>query len=515
MNLFHLPKIRKPHQISFLFLLCALLFSGCNSKSPREVIEEAVRATFQTSQPFEEELGLSKLRSALSSGAYGTELAMTLQRLELPASSFDSGKLEGLGFSMASILSPDEKKWIADLNVNYANTLSLNSFVSLEQSKLSVCIPRLLDNSFFIDLSTLGADLSGNSLAAEALSDYISLPENFSVDPWTMSAPLQSLKQKFSSEADAGINAKLCTYKNTLCEQMVYQKLKRNDPRLPKESTARHYYSITIPATALRDFLSDLLNLGYKDLLPDFIAAWNESVTALGGTGLISEAEFSDRAQIMEFLSMLPDFFDDPVLLVGIDKKGIISHVGLKLNVLEHPFLFDLKVKNSGNGQKRLRLTYSDDFHHSVSCDLTITATTQLSEYELQLDYADSENACSALVQFELDRTTKEFAFLGNVTEGATVLFSVSAEGLLSDIQKGDHFTAVFHYFDVDLPELFSVSVSGSVGIFATPKAIVFPSGKNYRVFGLTRLDLLFLGTNLSANIKKDPVLSQLLELLQ
>ena len=130
MNLFHLPKIRKTHQISFLFLLCALLFSGCNSKSPREVIEEAVRATFQTSQPFEEELGLSKLRSALSSGAYGTELAMTLQRLELPASSFDSGKLEGLGFSMASILSPDEKKWIADLNVNYANTLSLNSFVS-------------------------------------------------------------------------------------------------------------------------------------------------------------------------------------------------------------------------------------------------------------------------------------------------------------------------------------------------------------------------------------------------
>lgn len=512
--------LQKINRKTFRFLapvfFCALLcFSGCESGTPKEVVDNAVKTTFRIEHPLTEEIGLKEIFSSLASGAaHSTELDLTLQKLEMDSSVIDPGKIEGIGISLDSTLSPKEKHWTADLGIDYGNAIAVHSVLDLNQTAFTVNIPKLLDNSFSVDLATLGADLNGKSLAAGFLSDYIYLPGRFSLDPWSLGS-LSFLKGSAAStgkESDLP-KEKIKALYDSLSKEFIYTKLKYGNRHIPKDTPAKRFYSVTVPSSACRDFLLGLVDLGYAEMLPGISSRFNEICKTFGIDSYFPMDDLPDQAELKEMIKMLPDICDDPVFIVGLTRKGIISYVNLELSILDHPYQLELKAKNSNGYLDRMLLTISDEKHSLATLDLSFGSDFQAFDCDLQLKVSLNKETYTFLLQYELERAVKEFAFSTSLSHGADVLFSLAAEGLVKNIQKNDHFTTVFHYLDVDYAN-FSASVSGTVALSATPKVIVFPSGKIYRVFKLNQLDLLVLGAKLTANVQKDPVLSQLLDLI-
>lgn len=485
-----------------------LLFSGCASDNPKETVDKALKTTFQTEHPLTDALGLAELFSAISSAdAHSASLDLTLQRAELPFFTFDAGKLEGLGLSLDTVFSPSAKKLTADLGIDFGNAIGLHSLIDLDKTTLSVCIPKLLENFFSVDLAALGKDMNSDSAIAKYINDYaFSLPQDFSIDPWELLAA--------SQKPAVPVKEQLSDYKASFCEQLTYAKIKRNNPYVPKNTPAKHFYSVTAPADACRELFTGLLDLGFNALLPDLLGRYNKICNTFGISGAISAESLPDRESLQKLIDALPDICEDPVLIVGLNRKGKISYLALELLILDKPYHLEMKIQTTGETLRRMLLTCSGEQDNAVTLDLTFTSDEQNFESEIHGKATIAGEHYSALVQYEWERATKEFSFHSSVSHGSDVLFSFETEGLLKDVEKADHFTAIFHYLDIECKDSASVSVSGSFGLFVTPKELLLPSGRVYRVFKITNLELLLLGSKISSNIKNDPVLSKLLELI-
>lgn len=514
----HLEYKRTAEYGLILALLLALLsFSGCTSAPPKETVTAALKQTFQFEHPFTELLGTDELLTAFRTGdSFGTDLNLTLQRAEFTNPAYRNvSKAEGAGLRLNSVLSPKTNTFSALLGINYTGVISLDTYLGLSGNNLTLRIPKLLSASFTTDLSTIGADLNGSSTMAGILNSALSsygryLPSSMSIQPWSVLSPnntdqpaagLAALKNSASQ--------KLATSYDSFLEQLTYTKLKRKDSRIPNDPNAKAYYCITVPAEAYQQFLTVCVDLFYDEwlpLYPEKIKFLNETL----GTDFSTSELPVTKAELKRYLTMLPDLCDDPEIIVGLTKSGRVVYAGLDLNILEHIFSLRLTVRNINAGQRKLHLSYEDEFKNAAEFELLITSDAEVYEYEAQLKAAFRDTKFTLLSTLEYERASKEFTFGTTYSTAGKVLFGVSAEGQFTEIQKGVSHRTVFHYLDVDYADSFSISLSGSVALQTNPQPIDVAAEKTYKLFKLGKLDLLVLGTQLTTNVKKDPVLSKL-----
>lgn len=454
-----------------LLVICA----GCKKVTPEEALRQAFKKTFTDTNPAEALVGLKSMNAAMEENtAYSSGASLTLEKLSGKAFSDYASLLEGIGFSVDSAVDLPNKKYESVLHLSYGGTNYLSIGGMLDDSKLYLTVPQLLDGSVSVNFSTLADDLASDSLLGTSISSFldtagIEIPKDFSFDffsqfpdPTALTLPVEFIEA--FEELDKAIEI---------------NELDVNEADLPNSVSAKKAYCVTIPQDALEDYLTELavyvVSLAEKSIS-------NESVRSL----LPDDITLPDRTQVSKAIAFLAEQLGDIDITVAVNKSGYVCYMASELEIKDNT----VKLTASFAGES----SPLEDMEFKLST--TINGKTASLKFKESFDSKEKTVACNVRLSI------------------ADFSATIKSEGKYTDIEKGKKYTFDLNYLEFDCSEDVSFTVSGSTYFDVTGDSIHTPEGNEYELLQITQEELLTLITEVSTNLKTDPLFSRILDLI-
>ena len=450
-----------------VLLTMVFCLAGCSKKTPREALEEAYQKTFIDNNPIESMLGLTELTTKLNENkAHSTGYSFTIQEISGKDLDRYAGYLSGLGLSVDNASDLLNRKSMSAMDITYGGTTYLTLGTQLQGSELFLTVPQLLDGSVTVDFSTIEEDLTSDSMIGQLFQSYnLTLPESFFSD----------LTQALTtSPADTG---DLLAAWEELEAAILVEKLEKKEISLPESVTAKHVYNVTIPKQAYVTFMNASL---------DYCEKSAKALTASFGTEGTNEVS-AEFAEGKEEFRKLADSVGDVVVTVAVTKKGYINYM----------------VSTITSGEDTATFTAS-----------FTGANTPLEAFKLVTDATINEKAYRFDLTQEFDTTNHEIDLTAKASEDNTVLFAFDCIGTFCDIEKDGKFTLDFDYLELKYGDDLSLSLAGDYYIDTTVCNIPAPAPSEYNLLRMSQADFTALLLEVAANLKEDPLLSNVFGLL-
>lgn len=456
--------------------------AGCKKVTPQEAVSEAVTKTM-TESSINNLIGQEKLNKKMTEDLkYSMDYSFTLE--EISGEGLDeelANTLAGIGFEVESNMDVEDKKMAGTLDINYGGSTYLSVEAGLADSLISLAVPQLFDGFISIDYDTILEDIKNNPMFADALSMVDeSVFEEFTIDElWDAFAESQNLDLE-----SMGIDiSDLTDAWESFEDAIEYTELKVKEADLPKEVAAKSAYEIVITEDAYSDLIKEVASFIIDEVFEELNS--NPTFQAMYGY-----TEAPSEEEIDSVVADIADMVGDIEITVAITKDGYLSYVYCEHTIEE----VDIELEAMFTGKK----IPTDD----IAVELTLVndeEETATFTYDQTFDTKENTIAFEGKFEIEDDEETDGFSFSG--------------EGEYSDVKKGEKYTFDLNFFELDFSDIFSITVSGSMGIDTTDVDTDQPDGKEYSLFDMTQDEFTALGEEIMTNIENDPLFSELLEM--
>lgn len=454
--------------------------AGCKKVTPQEAVSEAVTKTM-TESSINNLIGQEKLNKKMTEDLkYSMDYSFTLE--EISGEGLDeelANTLAGIGFEVESNMDVEDKKMAGTLDINYGGSTYLSVEAGLADSLISLAVPQLFDGFISIDYDTILEDIKNNPMFADALSMVDeSVFEEFTIDElWDAFAESQNLDLE-----SMGIDiSDLTDAWESFEDAIEYTELKVKEADLPKEVAAKSAYEIVITEEAYSDLIKEVASFIIDEVFEELNS--NPTFQAMYGY-----TEAPSEEEIDSVVADIADMVGDIEITVAITKDGYLSYVYCEHTIEE----VEIELEAMFTGKK----IPTDD----IAVELTLVngeEETATFTYEQTFDTKENTIAFEGKFEIEDDEETDGFSFSG--------------EGEYSDVKKGEKYTFDLNFFELDFSDIFSITVSGSMGIDTTDVDTDQPDGKEYSLFDMTQDEFTALGEEIMTNIENDPLFSELL----
>lgn len=454
--------------------------AGCKKVTPQEAVSEAVTKTM-TESSINNLIGQEKLNKKMTEDLkYSMDYSFTLE--EISGEGLDeelANTLAGIGFEVESNMDVEDKKMAGTLDINYGGSTYLSVEAGLADSLISLAVPQLFDGFISIDYDTILEDIKNNPMFADALSMVDeSVFEEFTIDElWDAFAESQNLDLE-----SMGIDiSDLTDAWESFEDAIEYTELKVKEADLPKEVAAKSAYEIVITEDAYSDLIKEVASF----IIDEVFEELNSDPTFQAMNGY---TEAPSEEEIDSVVADIADMVGDIEITVAITKDGYLSYVYCEHTIEE----VDIELEVMLTGKK----IPTDD----IAVELTlVNGEEETATFTYDQTFDTKENTIAFEGKFEIEDDEE--------TDG----FSFSGEGEYSDIKKGEKYTFDLNFFELDFSDIFSITVSGSMGIDTTDVDTDQPDGKEYSLFDMTQDEFTALGEEIMTNIENDPLFSELL----
>ena len=454
--------------------------AGCKKVTPQEAVSEAVTKTM-TESSINNLIGQEKLNKKMTEDLkYSMDYSFTLE--EISGEELDeelANTLAGIGFEVESNMDVEDKKMAGTLDINYGGSTYLSVEAGLADSLISLAVPQLFDGFISIDYDTILEDIKNNPMFADALSMVDeSVFEEFTIDElWDAFAESQNLDLE-----SMGIDiSDLTDAWESFEDAIEYTELKVKEADLPKEVAAKSAYEIVITEDAYSDLIKEVASFIIDEVFEELNS--NPTFQAMNGY-----TEAPSEEEIDSVVADIADMVGDIEITVAITKDGYLSYVYCEHTIEE----VDIELEAMFTGKK----IPTDD----IAIELTLVndeEETATFTYDQTFDTKENTIAFEGKFEIEDDEEADGFSFSG--------------EGEYSDVKKGEKYTFDLNFFELDFSDIFSITVSGSMGIDTTDVDTDQPDGKEYSLFDMTQDEFTALGEEIMTNIENDPLFSELL----
>lgn len=456
--------------------------AGCKKVTPQEAVSEAVTKTM-TESSINNLIGQEKLNKKMTEDLkYSMDYSFTLE--EISGEGLDeelANTLAGIGFDVESNMDVEDKKMAGTLDINYGGSTYLSVEAGLADSLISLAVPQLFDGFISIDYDTILEDIKNNPMFADALSMVDeSVFEEFTIDElWDAFAESQNLDLE-----SMGIDiSDLTDAWESFEDAIEYTELKVKEADLPKEVAAKSAYEIVITEDAYSDLIKEVASFIIDEVFEELNS--NPTFQAMNGY-----TEAPSEEEIDSVVADIADMVGDIEITVAITKDGYLSYVYCEHTIEE----VDIELEAMFTGKK----IPTDD----IAVELTlVNGEEETATFTYDQTFDTKENTIAFEGKFEIEDDEE--------TDG----FSFSGEGEYSDVKKGEKYTFDLNFFELDFSDIFSITVSGSMGIDTTDVDTDQPDGKEYSLFDMTQDEFTALGEEIMTNIENDPLFSELLEM--
>lgn len=454
--------------------------AGCKKVTPQEAVSEAVTKTM-TESSINNLIGQEKLNKKMTEDLkYSMDYSFTLE--EISGEGLDeelANTLAGIGFEVESNMDVEDKKMAGTLDINYGGSTYLSVEAGLADSLISLAVPQLFDGFISIDYDTILEDIKNNPMFADALSMVDeSVFEEFTIDElWDAFAESQNLDLE-----SMGIDiSDLTDAWESFEDAIEYTELKVKEADLPKEVAAKSAYEIVITEDAYSDLIKEVASF----IIDEVFEELNSDPTFQAMNGY---TEAPSEEEIDSVVADIADMVGDIEITVAITKDGYLSYVYCEHTIEE----VDIELEAMFTGKK----IPTDD----IAIELTlVNGEEETATFTYDQTFDTKENTIAFEGKFEIEDDEE--------TDG----FSFSGEGEYSDVKKGEKYTFDLNFFELDFSDIFSITVSGSMGIDTTDVDTDQPDGKEYSLFDMTQDEFTALGEEIMTNIENDPLFSELL----
>lgn len=454
--------------------------AGCKKVTPQEAVSEAVTKTM-TESSINNLIGQEKLNKKMTEDLkYSMDYSFTLE--EISGEGLDeelANTLAGIGFEVESNMDVEDKKMAGTLDINYGGSTYLSVEAGLADSLISLAVPQLFDGFISIDYDTILEDIKNNPMFADALSMVDeSVFEEFTIDElWDAFAESQNLDLE-----SMGIDiSDLTDAWESFEDAIEYTELKVKEADLPKEVAAKSAYEIVITEDAYSDLIKEVASFIIDEVFEELNS--NPTFQAMYGY-----TEAPSEEEIDSVVADIADMVGDIEITVAITKDGYLSYVYCEHTIEE----VDIELEVMLTGKK----IPTDD----IAVELTlVNGEEETATFTYDQTFDTKENTIAFEGKFEIEDDEE--------TDG----FSFSGEGEYSDVKKGEKYTFDLNFFELDFSDIFSITVSGSMGIDTTDVDTDQPDGKEYSLFDMTQDEFTALGEEIMTNIENDPLFSELL----
>lgn len=456
--------------------------AGCKKVTPQEAVSEAVTKTM-TESSINNLIGQEKLNKKMTEDLkYSMDYSFTLE--EISGEGLDeelANTLAGIGFDVESNMDVEDKKMAGTLDINYGGSTYLSVEAGLADSLISLAVPQLFDGFISIDYDTILEDIKNNPMFADALSMVDeSVFEEFTIDElWDAFAESQNLDLE-----SMGIDiSDLTDAWESFEDAIEYTELKVKEADLPKEVAAKSAYEIVITEEAYSDLIKEVASFIIDEVFEELNS--NPTFQAMYGY-----TEAPSEEEIDSVVADIADMVGDIEITVAITKDGYLSYVYCEHTIEE----VEIELEAMFTGKK----IPTDD----IAIELTLVndeEETATFTYDQTFDTKENTIAFEGKFEIEDDEEVDGFSFSG--------------EGEYSDVKKGEKYTFDLNFFELDFSDIFSITVSGSMGIDTTDVDTDQPDGKEYSLFDMTQDEFTALGEEIMTNIENDPLFSELLEM--
>lgn len=454
--------------------------AGCKKVTPQEAVSEAVTKTM-TESSINNLIGQEKLNKKMTEDLkYSMDYSFTLE--EISGEGLDeelANTLAGIGFEVESNMDVEDKKMAGTLDINYGGSTYLSVEAGLADSLISLAVPQLFDGFISIDYDTILEDIKNNPMFADALSMVDeSVFEEFTIDElWDAFAESQNLDLE-----SMGIDiSDLTDAWESFEDAIEYTELKVKEADLPKEVAAKSAYEIVITEDAYSDLIKEVASF----IIDEVFEELNSDPTFQAMNGY---TEAPSEEEIDSVVADIADMVGDIEITVAITKDGYLSYVYCEHTIEE----VDIELEVMLTGKK----IPTDD----IAVELTlVNGEEETATFTYDQTFDTKENTIAFEGKFEIEDDEE--------TDG----FSFSGEGEYSDVKKGEKYTFDLNFFELDFSDIFSITVSGSMGIDTTDVDTDQPDGKEYSLFDMTQDEFTALGEEIMTNIENDPLFSELL----
>ena len=454
--------------------------AGCKKVTPQEAVSEAVTKTM-TESSINNLIGQEKLNKKMTEDLkYSMDYSFTLE--EISGEGLDeelANTLAGIGFDVESNMDVEDKKMAGTLDINYGGSTYLSVEAGLADSLISLAVPQLFDGFISIDYDTILEDIKNNPMFADALSMVDeSVFEEFTIDKlWDAFAESQNLDLE-----SMGIDiSDLTDAWESFEDAIEYTELKVKEADLPKEVAAKSAYEIVITEDAYSDLIKEVASF----IIDEVFEKLNSDPTFQAMNGYM---EAPSEEEIDSVVADIADMVGDIEITVAITKDGYLSYVYCEHTIEE----VDIELEAMLTGKK----IPTDD----IAIELTLVndkEETATFTYDQTFDTKENTIAFEGKFEIEDDEETDGFSFSG--------------EGEYRDVKKGEKYTFDLNFFELDFSDIFSITISGSMGIDTTDVDTDQPGGKEYSLFDMTQDEFTALGEEIMTNIENDPLFSELL----
>jgi len=470
MNQKHRKNMHHMRRFATIFAILTLIFcvAGCSKKTPREALEGAYEKTFIDNNPTESFLGLSDINTHLSDNkAYSAGFSLRIQELSGEGLDSYAGMLSGLGLSVDSASDLLNRKSATSMDITYGGTTYLTLGGQLQGSKIHITAPQLLNGSLSVDLSTMKEDLASDSMIGKTFQQYgISLPENFT----------EELLQSLTAPSTLHDMVALTAACDDLDNSILVEKLDKKSVSFSSDIAYKTAYSVTIPKDAYMTVMNAAL-----DASMEYSSNLSESLTGTANNDADAKLQ---EAKVK--LQEIADTIGDLNFTVAVTKAGYISYAETKITDAENSYSF--KASFTGEAAP---LADVDVFFQATVKGKTLEAT-----------YEES-----------FDTETNEIEFAFTAKENDTTLLTVSGEGAFTDVEKSKKYVMDLDYLEIETKK-FSLSFAGDYYVDTTKCDISAPTGTEYNLLRMSDQDFLSLALEVYSNLQKDPLLSNVLNLL-
>lgn len=454
--------------------------AGCKKVTPQEAVSEAVTKTM-TESSINNLIGQEKLNKKMTEDLkYSMDYSFTLE--EISGEGLDeelANTLAGIGFEVESNMDVEDKKMAGTLDINYGGSTYLSVEAGLADSLISLAVPQLFDGFISIDYDTILEDIKNNPMFADTLSMVDeSVFEEFTIDElWDAFAESQNLDLE-----SMGIDiSDLTDAWESFEDAIEYTELKVKEADLPKEVAAKSAYEIVITEDAYSDLIKEVASF----IIDEVFEELNSDPTFQAMNGY---TEAPSEEEIDSVVADIADMVGDIEITVAITKDGYLSYVYCEHTIEE----VDIELEVMLTGKK----IPTDD----IAVELTlVNGEEETATFTYDQTFDTKENTIAFEGKFEIEDDEE--------TDG----FSFSGEGEYSDVKKGEKYTFDLNFFELDFSDIFSITVSGSMGIDTTDVDTDQPDGKEYSLFDMTQDEFTALGEEIMTNIENDPLFSELL----
>ena len=463
----------KMRRIASLLAVSTLLFSfaGCSKETPREALDKAFDKTFATNNPAEALLGTQALNEAISEGkGYSNGISLTLQEISGEGLEDYAGILSGLGISIDAASDMENKKSEGTLGISYGGTTYLSVGGQMDNSKLYLTVPQLLDGSLSIDFASLEEDLASDSMMAQVFAlSGITLPEDFSAE----------IFDSFMNPATLELPLNLIEACEELDEEIVVEKATKEDVSLPSDISAKSVYTMTIPQDAYEKVLDACV-----DYVDGYSSSLMESMSEFSGEEIDTEDFDSSVADLKTAMEDLADTIGDVVITVAVNKDGYVTYMASEIETDTETVTFTASLTGKEN---------------------------PLEETEIEIEYELDGDSMTLTYEESFDSEEKVSEFSVDLDVNKETLFELSGELEFTDIEKGKSYALDINYLELNLANEFTCSLSGSCYLDTTECEISSPSGTEYELFAMSEDEFTALVLEVMTNLQTDPLFSELL----